>query len=250
VSPNDTICVGESATLTVSGASNYVWTPSASLSCSTCPNPIATPIITTTYTVIGSDNYRCFTDTGKVVVAVGKYPVVTLPAPQILSTGMLYPIIPQITNGPIRNYDWTPTSNLSCDNCANPIAFIKKDVCYSLEAENIYGCKGSDTFCIRVFCENTQAFIPNTFTPDGDGINDIFMVRGTGIKTVKQFRIFNRWGELIFEKSNFPPNSIQYGWDGKIRGVPAIPDVFVYTAEVLCENDVPFTYKGNVTLIK
>ena len=80
--------------------------------------------------------------------------------------GMLYPIVPQITNGPIRNYDWNPATNLSCDNCANPIAFIKKDVCYSLEAENIYGCKGSDTFCIRVFCENTQAFIPNTFTPD------------------------------------------------------------------------------------
>ena len=250
VSPNDTICIGESTTLTVSGAANYTWTPSATLSCVTCPNPIATPQLTTTYTVVGSDIYRCFTDTGKIVVAVGMYPVVSLPSPQILSTGTLFPIISQITNGPIRNYIWTPTTDLNCINCPNPTAFIRKDICYSLEAENIYGCKGSDTFCIRVFCENTQTFIPNTFTPDGDGINDVFMVRGTGIKSVKQFRVFNRWGELIFEKSNFPPNSSQYGWNGKIRGVLATPDVFVYTAEVLCENDVPFTYKGNVTLIR
>jgi gliding motility-associated-like protein len=250
VSANDTICIGESTTLTVSGASNYAWTPAASLSCNNCPNPIANPQITTLYTVVGSDNYRCFTDTGKVLVAVGQYPVVTLPAPQVLSTGTLYPIVAQITNGPIRNYLWTPSRDLSCDNCSTPVAFIRNDICYSLEAENIYGCKGSDTFCIRVFCENTQVFIPNTFTPDNDGINDVFMVRGTGIKSVKQFRVFNRWGELIFERSNFAPNARQFGWDGKIRGVLATPDVFVYTAEVLCENDVPFIYKGNVTLIR
>ena len=76
------------------------------------------------------------------------------------------------------------------------------------------------------------------------------MVRGTGIKSIKQFRVFNRWGELVFEKSNFSPNDPKYGWDGKIRGILATPDVFVYTAEVLCENDVPYTYKGNVTIIR
>ena len=250
VSLNDTICIGESAQLTVSGASNYLWTPSATLSCNRCPNPVANPLLTTTYSVVGSDNFSCFTDTAHVVVVVGKYPQVTLPSSQILSTGTLFPIVPQITNGPIRYYSWTPSTNLNCEDCNSPVATIKKDICYTLVAENIYGCKGADTFCIKVFCENTQTFIPNTFTPDGDGINDILMVRATGIKAVKSFRVFNRWGEIVFERSNFAPNQKQFGWNGMFRGVLANPDVFVYTVEVLCENDVPFTYKGNVTLIR
>jgi len=104
--------------------------------------------------------------------------------------------------------------------------------------------------CIKVFCENGQVFIPNTFTPDNDGINDRFLVRGEGIKSVKNFRIFNRWGELVFERSDFPPNQASFGWDGKVRGVLSTPDVYVYTAEVVCENDVLFTYKGNVTVIR
>jgi gliding motility-associated-like protein len=92
-------------------------------------------------------------------------------------------------------------------------------------------------------------FIPNTFTPDGDGINDILMVRATGIKQVKKFTVFNRWGEIVFEKTNFSPNIPSLGWDGKVRGVKASPDVYVYMAEVICENDLHYTYKGNVTII-
>ena len=75
------------------------------------------------------------------------------------------------------------------------------------------------------------------------------MVRGNGI-TVKTFRIFNRWGELVFERKNFSPNDPKFGWDGKVRGVTATPDVFVYTADVVCDNDVLYTYKGNTTVLK
>jgi gliding motility-associated-like protein len=115
---------------------------------------------------------------------------------------------------------------------------------------NSYGCVASDTVSIKVFCDRSQLFVPNAFTPDNDGANDILMVRGSGIVTIKSFRIFNRWGELIFERNNFPPNDAKYGWDGKVRGVIGGPDVYVFTAEVLCENGTPFTYKGNISLIK
>jgi large repetitive protein len=74
-------------------------------------------------------------------------------------------------------------------------------------------------------------------------------VRGTGIM-VKSFRVFNRWGEVIFEKLNFAANDSRYGWDGKIRGVPAPPNVYVYTAEVVCDNGASYTYKGNTTILK
>ena len=76
------------------------------------------------------------------------------------------------------------------------------------------------------------------------------MVRAVGINKVKTFRIYNRWGQLVFERSNFLPNTLQYGWDGKINGVPATADVYVYTAEVVCENNTTYSFKGNVTLIK
>ena len=70
------------------------------------------------------------------------------------------------------------------------------------------------------------------------------------IKQVKQFTIFNRWGQIVFERQNFQPNDPSSGWDGKIKGTPAASGVFVYIAEVVCENDVHYMYKGNVTLLK
>ena len=103
---------------------------------------------------------------------------------------------------------------------------------------------------IKTFCENTQVFIPNAFTPDGDGVNDVLMVRAKGIEVVNSFRIFSRWGELLFEKTNFPPNTLTYGWDGKIKGKTGAPEVYVYTLEVTCDNLQTYTYKGNVSILK
>ena len=95
-------------------------------------------------------------------------------------------------------------------------------------------------------------FIPNAFTPGLTGSpNQKFYIRGTGFK-VKLFRVFNRWGEIVYEASNINPNDpgSNAAWDGRVRGVLATSDVFVYTAEVICDNGSSFTYKGNVTLIR
>jgi gliding motility-associated-like protein len=92
-------------------------------------------------------------------------------------------------------------------------------------------------------------YIPNAFSPDDDGVNDIFMIRGVGI-SIKSFRIFNRWGNLVFEKQSFDANDPKYAWDGKIKGVPATPDVFVYIAEIVCDNGTIKMFKGNVTVLK
>ncbi len=247
---NDTICIGQSTQITASGASNYTWFPAAGLNSTTSATPIATPALTTTYRVVGKDNYNCFTDTGYVLVAVGQYPTVVLGNDLTLSTGTLYTFNPIIQNGPIRDWLWTPGTNLNCNTCPKPIATIKDNITYRVNVTTLYGCSASDTIRIKVFCEDSQVFIPNTFTPDGDGLNDIMMLRGTGILTVKSFRIFNRWGAIVFERNNFPPNTAAYGWDGKANGKPVPPDVFVYTAEVICDNGTPYTFKGNITLIK
>ena len=174
----------------------------------------------------------------------------SLGADLTLPTGTLYPLRTIIRNGPIAQYLWTPATDLSCSTCPLPIATIKKDISYIVKVTTNYGCQASDTINIKTFCESAQVFIPNAFSPDGDGVNDILMVRGTGIAMVKSFRIFNRWGEVVFERSSFPPNNPTYGWDGKVKGIVGGPEVYVYTAEVICENGTSYVYKGNTTIIK
>jgi gliding motility-associated-like protein len=250
-SPDRDICIGDSTRLTASGGQRFEWFPATGLSDANSATPMAKPTVTTTYRVIAYDNSSCFTDTAFVTIGVGNYPIVNAGIDRLLAAGATQRLTPTATNGPISVWQWTPATDLSCSVCPQPIATAKKDICYTATATNQYGCSGSDTVCIKVFCESSQIFIPNGFTPDGDGLNDVLMVRGTGIKQVKSFRIFNRWGQVVFERANFPPNVLQYGWDGKTNGgVAAPPDVYVYTCDVICENDIPYTFKGNVAIIK
>ena len=249
ISPNDTICFGKSVVLNASGANTYLWSPPQGLNRTNIANPIAGPRATTLYKVVGYDGYNCFTDTNYVTLTVGPNPWLNLGPDLNLSTGTVVHFNPVIQNGPIINWSWTPSTGLSCTNCPTPSVTVKDNIYYALSITNNYGCVTTDTIFIFTFCKSAQVFIPNAFTPDGDGLNDILMVRGKGI-LVKSFRIFNRWGELVFERSNFNPNDLKYGWDGKVRGIPATTDVFVYTAEVICDNGITYTYKGNTTLLK
>jgi gliding motility-associated-like protein len=107
-----------------------------------------------------------------------------------------------------------------------------------------------DQVTIRVICKNTNVFIPNTFSPNGDGMNDIFFPRGTGLFNIKSFRIFNRWGQLIFERYNVAPNTVSQGWNGTYNGKDVQTDVYVYMMEVVCENGSIIPMKGNVTLLR
>jgi gliding motility-associated-like protein len=236
--------------LLASGAQSFSWSPATDLTSTTIPNPVSKPSATITYTVVGYDNYNCFTDTAYSTVLVHPNPVINLGPDLVLSSGTTQALTYTLQNGPIATWLWTPPTLLSSTKCPTPIATIKSDVAYSVYVTNIYGCKGEDNIIIKAFCQNTQVFIPNAFTPDGDGVNDVLMIQAKGITKIKSFRIFNRWGELLFEKLNFAPNDPAYSWDGKIRGQVGPPDVFVYTAEVLCENGVVFMYKGNVSILK
>lgn len=247
--PGDSLCVGQSTGLHAMHANTYLWSPSTGLNNATSADPTATPNTTTNYTVIGYDAYHCFTDTGHVTVVVGPVPTVEIGQDISTQTGATVTLHPATQNGPIVSWVWTPATNLSCTDCPAPVASITNNTTYTVTVTNNFGCRATDRVSINVFCQKAQVFVPNAFTPDGDGLNDILMIRGSGI-SVKTFRIFNRWGELIFERTNFNPNDPKFGWDGKIRGVPATPDVFVYTAEVICDNGITYVYKGNTTVLK
>lgn len=251
-STSDTICLGERIQLGASGApQGYIWSPATGLNSSTIANPLASPTITTTYRVIGYDNFNCFSDTGFVTIGVGQIPTVDLGTGGEVIAGNQVPLQPRFTNGPFVNYAWTPTTGLNCTNCANPIATITTNVTYSLTVTNPYGCTATDTIGFRVQCvESEQVYIPNAFSPDNDGVNDVFMVRGKGLARVKHFRVFNRVGQVVFERNNFDANDPTQGWDGRVNGIPASPDVYVYTAELLCTGGASYYKKGNVTLVR
>ncbi len=249
VSPGDTLCTGEHINIQAYNANRYVWSPAAGLNRTDIANPTVSTNTTTTYRVIGFDNHQCFTDTGYVTIVVGPKPYVNIGPDRNLSVGTPIILNAVASGGPIIKWIWTPANDLSCNNCPSPSTVVRNNSMYTITVTNTFGCVASDTIFINPFCKSSQVYIPNAFTPDGDGLNDVLMVRGRGV-TVKSFRIFNRWGELVFEKENFSPNEIKYGWDGKVKGVPATPDVYVYTAEVFCDNNIPYTYKGNVTLLK
>ena len=121
---------------------------------------------------------------------------------------------------------------------------------YSIEVKNDGGCTARDKVSVYVLCNNANVFVPNTFSPNGDGSNDVFYPRGSGVFKIQNIKVFNRWGEVVFEKSNFNPNDAAAGWDGTFKGKPLPPDVFVYILEVVCDNNTALTFKGNIALIK
>ena len=247
--PNDTICAGRSTILNASNANTYVWSPPNGLNNVNIAAPTATPTTTTHYRVVGYDAYHCFTDTAYATITVALQPSVNIGADITSTTGAQISFTPNIQNGPVVQYSWTPANELSCSDCASPTTTVKNNMMFTLSVENSFGCRAVDSIFLTAFCKKAEVFVPNAFTPDGDGLNDVLMIRGSGI-TVKSFRVFNRWGEAIFEKLNFTPNDPKYGWDGKRRGVAATPDVYVYTAEVVCDNGAVYTYKGNTTILK
>jgi gliding motility-associated-like protein len=193
------------------------------------------------------------------LIGVGNYPDITLtPGPLTLPTGTQLPLTPTLLNAgmanvlPMRSYAWTPATNVQCKDaiCEKAVATVRKDVCYQVKATNMYGCSDTASLCIVAFCESAQLFIPNAFTPDGDNLNDVFMVRGTGIANVRSFRVFNRYGEIVFQRFDCQPNTPANGWDGTVRGKKGTPAVYGYIVEVECENGTRYTKNGNVTLIR
>jgi len=144
-------------------------------------------------------------------------------------------------------YSWTPSKGLSNPTISNPIAHPNTTTTYIVDAVDQYGCSYSDTitiFVLDVICEEPYIYVPNAFTPNNDGKNDILYVNSSvGYEMV--FKIYDKWGELIFES-----NDISNGWDGRFREKELRAGVYVYFLELTCYNHQQFIKKGNITLIR
>ncbi len=245
----DTLCFGSSVQLSATGAEVYSWSPANSLNNSNIATPVATPAVTTFYTVTGTDTKKCFTSTAKVPVMVYPIPVVNAGADKTINVGQSFKITPQLSDD-VTSFTWTPSTDIIARDSASIIVKPDQSIEYTIEVSNDGHCNALDRISIYVMCDNTNVFMPNTFSPNGDGVNDIFYPRGSGVFNVKNLHIFNRWGEVIFEKANFNANDASAGWDGTYKGKKLDPDVFVYTLEVLCANNQSLIFKGNVALIR
>lgn len=249
VQRGDTLCVGESLSLKATGADLYQWFPAEGLNNPTIANPKATPSKTTLYTVVGKDSDNCFTDSAKVPVTVYPIPQVFAGNDTTVSTGTTVQIN-ATGSSDITKWRWSPVNGLTCTDCPTPKAAIKNTITYRVDVSNDGGCKASDDITVTAVCNGGNYFLPNTFSPNGDGSNDIFYVRGKGVNRIESLRVFNRWGQMVFEKRNFSPNDANAGWDGTFNGKRADMDVYIYIAEVICENSQIVALKGDVTLIR
>ncbi len=152
--------------------------------------------------------------------------------------------------GNIVSYNWIPTTRLSCTNCPSPYANPQFSTKYTVQIADRYGCKNEGGITVLVVCGKQNFFVPNTFSPNGDGRNEVFYPKGTGLFRVKSMRVFNRWGELVFEKKDFSANDPSAGWNGTFKGKAASADAYIFTLEILCENNTVIPVKGSVTLLR
>lgn len=245
----DTLCKGESSKLFASGANHYVWSPSAGLNNPLLANPVATPDTTTTYTVVGKDDKNCYTDTGHVFIKVYPIPVVNAGNDQIMNVGKSLDLTPVISND-VTEVLWSPTTGIFRNSYPGITIKPVTNTEYTVKVSNPGGCTAEDKVNIIVTCDGSNIFMPNTFSPNGDGANDLFYPRGSGLFKIKNLKIFNRWGQIVFEKSSFNANDPAAGWDGTFKGAKLNAEVFVYMIDIICDNNSILNYKGNVALIQ
>ncbi len=255
------ICYGKSVNLnaTIDIGTSYTWSPSNSLANQGNGNvnahpfdihAIATPSATTDY-VLAVTNSGCpnvLTDTFHVnvsppiIVFAGNDTVVVANQPLQLHA---------ITNDSAANqYTWSPDTGLNSTSISDPLAILNQSIVnetitYIVRATDPTGCYGEDAITVTLFKTGPDIFVPSGFTPNGDGLNDLLRPIPVGVKQLNYFRVYNRWGQLVFSTSE-----IGKGWDGTINGQPQATGNFVYIAQGIDFTGKIIFKKGNVTLVR
>lgn len=205
-----------------------------------------------TYTVLVVDAYGCETST-EVVVSAPFVPDLELDSLVFLDYGELYQMQPQINlpDSALVQIQWTPSVYLSCDDCLFPIATPFTSTLYTLELITDRGCLLEADIQLLVD-SSPSIYIPNVFSPNGDGFNDFFTVysKQGHIRSIRRLSVFGRWGELVYDQSNFQPNNELMGWDGRHRGRMMNPGVFAWLAELELLDGRVLVLKGDLTLLR
>ncbi len=253
---DETICRYDSVQIGVGLVEQqiYKWKPAAGLTSTISPNPIASPDSTTTYTVtVTYSGKACKAETDEVKITVHQLPYIEAgtvrhqPRPNdsttIVDTITIGASVELIAIGGLQ-YNWVPPYRLDNVGIYNPNATPDTTTAYIVTGTDIYGCKNTDSVIIKVIAP--AFWVPTAFTPNGNGENDVFYVRGAGIKNF-EMGIFNRWGEQIFITK-----SIDLGWDGKrpISGEELPAGAYVYYVKGILTDGTSVNSKGLINLIR
>lgn len=241
---NDIICAGESTVLSATGGDGtYQWSPNTGLSCQDCPNPIASPMETTTYTV-SSGGCRGGTVSYDVTLFVQNLPSEVYAGED--TTVVEGDPVSLVAMGDAISYDWYEGEILVCKDCVEFTTVVVDDTEFTLVGNTYNDCFVEDYIKIYTQSECVEEFVelPNIITPNFDGANDTFYAQLRNPDLFKRLTIYNRWGEVVFETFNSRDR-----WDGFFEGKSLDPAVFVYVLELQCSDGELKRIHGNVTLI-
>lgn len=236
-----TICFDDTATLNgrINGI-RYVWTPLSTLSTGNSLSPLAFPLTTTTYTLFAYDTLGCpkpGTDQVTVNVRARIIPFAGNDTSIVVGQNL------QLNGSGGMLYSWAPPTYLNNPNIRNPIAVLNDNFSYVMRAYTPEGCFALDTINIKVFKTAPDIFVPNAFAPNGK--NRILRPIPVGITRIEYFRVFNRWGQLVFQTAD-----AGRGWDGTIAGKPQATGTYVWMAQGVDYTGRIVVRRGTAILIR
>ncbi|MEO8413131.1 MAG: PKD domain-containing protein [Ginsengibacter sp.] len=244
------ICMNDTVQLNVNPPGKIIlWSPAAGLSNANNYGPIASPAQTTMYTATLMDSVGCFTSTADITVHVKSLPTVDAGPDKTYPYNTSFSINPMYSAN-IASYNWTPPNILSCNTCPDPNGIANNSNTFFIEVTSDSGCVAKDAITIYIECKDANILMPTAFTPNSDGLNDYFYPLTRGIKSITKFSIYNRFGKLVYEAKNFPPNDQTLGWNGKVNSADQSTSVFVYYIEAICDLGQKLFKKGSVVLIR
>ncbi len=245
------ICVGQSAQLYAFGGISYSWSPIAGLDFPNMSNPIASPSVSTNYSVVittsgtvNGENCKFVLTQSVTVSELSSVPVSAFANPAIVKKGESSTLI--YTGSPGALVTWYPLNSTTPATGYTVTANPASPTTYTAVATR-GACRKDMPVFVDVYsaaCLDKDLFIPNTFTPNNDGNNDKLFVRGLKVEEF-YFAVYNRWGEKVFETKDRT-----IGWDGTYNGKPADVGVFGWYLEAKCLGGEEAFLKGNVTLIR
>ncbi|MBI5372131.1 MAG: choice-of-anchor L domain-containing protein [Sphingobacteriales bacterium] len=245
--PDISDCFGKIIQLNGSGGTHFNWTPATYF---TTASDIAAPSLKATagitYFLSVKDDRGCqsvTTDDIKVNVT----PAVRLFAGRDTVAAMNQPVqlkVIELSNAGVIRYSWSPSFFLDKADIAGPVAILPHNITYTVTGTTADGCEGIDDVFVKVY-KGPEIYVPSGFTPDGNGLNDELKAFPVGIREFHFFRVFNRWGQLVFQAKD--PGK---GWDGTINGIRQPTGTFIWMAEAVDYKGGLMSRKGLVTLIR
>jgi gliding motility-associated-like protein len=241
-----TICFARTTQLhATTVAARYQWSPANSLLYTNTLHPLAGPQATTTYFITVTDTLGCPKPvTDSILITV--IPRVQAFAGNDTSIVAGQPLQLEATGG--TTYTWSPDMGMTGRTLANPVVSLGEgtdSIIYVVRAYTPEGCYGDDDIKVKVFSTLPEIFVPSGFTPNADGRNDILKPILVGMKKLDYFRIYSRWGELLYST-----NAIGQGWDGTFGGSKQGSGTYVYMAQAVNYKDQVVERKGTIVLIR